>query len=244
MFENTFTGARTRREVAGKLKVLPMALAIHALAIGFVLVTQLWAVSEVPEPYTLVAIYVPPPLPAAPAKPPGTGANPPREHRPTAHGADVAPSVVPTESAKARPPDEPNDETGVIGGFGEGGNETGPPGGVGPGTAPVTSVVEGPEAPRTLSPEMQPPVAIYRPAPAYPELARTVRRQGTVIIEAVIDRQGNVVDARVLRDVGLGLGEAALQAVRTWRYRPATLDGRPVTVYLTVTINFELHGAS
>jgi len=242
MFENTFTTTRTRRDVGGKLKALPLALAIHALAVGFVLVTQLWAVNEVPEPYTVVGLYVPPPPPAPPVRPEGTRAKP-HADRPTPHVTDVAPNVVPTESAKPASPDEPTTGEGIDGGDpnAKGGGIPGSPfDGHGIEVAPVAEL----DTPRVLSPEMKPPLAVYRPAPAYPELARTVRRQGTVIIEAVIDRQGNVVDARLLRDAGLGLGEAALQAVRTWRYQPATLDGRPVTVYLTVTINFELHGAS
>jgi protein TonB len=76
----------------------------------------------------------------------------------------------------------------------------------------------------------------------YPELARRMRIQGVVRLEAVIDEHGNVVDARVLDDIGMGCGQAAVEAIRTWRYEPATLNGRPVSVYLEVRVSFQLRG--
>jgi protein TonB len=87
---------------------------------------------------------------------------------------------------------------------------------------------------------MTQPISVLRTAPVYPEIARHRRHEGVVIIEAVINRQGSVVDARVLKDPGFGMAEAALAAIRNWRYEPATLDGRPVSVYLTVTVSFQL----
>jgi protein TonB len=62
---------------------------------------------------------------------------------------------------------------------------------------------------------------------------------GLVIVEAVIGIDGRVTDARVLRSAPL-LDEAALTAVRQWRYRPTLLGGVPVAVVLTVTVNFTL----
>jgi protein TonB len=242
MFENTLVALRRRREITRKLKVLPVALGIHAVALGFVVVTQLWAVSEVPEPYTVVSFYSAPPPPPPAGRAAGKGATPIRTARATLRPPDVAPISPPTESAKPAEPGDTGDTGAVEGGDPEG-DPNGMPGGAEPPVGTEMRAAAEADAPRTLSPEMKRPLAVYRPAPVYPELARAARRQGAVIVEAVIDRQGNVVDARVLRDLGFGLGEAALLAVRTWRYQPATLDGRPVTVYLTVTVNFELHGA-
>ncbi|HLE60830.1 MAG TPA: energy transducer TonB [Thermoanaerobaculaceae bacterium] len=86
------------------------------------------------------------------------------------------------------------------------------------------------------------PVSVSHPAPVYPEAARRLRREGVVVVEAIIDRYGSVVDATVLKDPGFGMAEAALAAIRTWRYEAATLDGRRVSVYLTVTVTFQLRG--
>ena len=73
----------------------------------------------------------------------------------------------------------------------------------------------------------------------YPEIARNARVEGTVILEATIDERGVVTDARVLRSVPL-LDNAALAALRQWRYTPTLLNGVPVRVLMTVTFRFSL----
>jgi len=73
----------------------------------------------------------------------------------------------------------------------------------------------------------------------YPALARAVRVQGLVIIEATIDEKGNVESARVLKGEPL-LNQAVLDAVRLWRFTPALLGGVPVPVVMTVTVDFRL----
>lgn len=84
------------------------------------------------------------------------------------------------------------------------------------------------------------PVIVTRVEPVYTEVARRARIQGIVIIEAVIDRQGNVTEARVLKPLPMGLDQAALDAIRRWKFRPGTLNGQPVPVYYNLTINFRL----
>ncbi|MBI2222958.1 MAG: energy transducer TonB [Acidobacteria bacterium] len=77
--------------------------------------------------------------------------------------------------------------------------------------------------------------------PLYPEAARQARIEGVVILEILIDEGGRVQDARVLRSVAL-LDEAALDAVKQWRFSPSILDDQPVKVVLTVEVNFALRG--
>ena len=81
------------------------------------------------------------------------------------------------------------------------------------------------------------PTKIVDAKPLYPAEARDAGVQGVVVVEAVIDVAGNVKTARVLRSIPL-LDEAALQAVAQWKYKPTLLNGRPVPVIMTVTINF------
>jgi protein TonB len=76
--------------------------------------------------------------------------------------------------------------------------------------------------------------------PYYPEMAREAKVQGIVIIEAVISSSGDVQEARVLRGHHM-LDDAALEAVRQWRYTPPLLNGQPVSVVMTVTVNFTLN---
>jgi TonB family protein len=61
---------------------------------------------------------------------------------------------------------------------------------------------------------------------------------GTVILEIVIDREGCVREARVLKGLPSGLNESSLAAVKGWAFRPATLDGEPVRVFFIATVNF------
>ena len=75
--------------------------------------------------------------------------------------------------------------------------------------------------------------------PEYPCMARLRRIQGLVILEVTVDRQGNVSNVSVLQSVE-GLGEAAVEAVRRWRYEPTIIGGRPVSVVFTETVMFQL----
>jgi TonB family protein len=84
------------------------------------------------------------------------------------------------------------------------------------------------------------PEIIHSVAPVYTELARRARVSGTVIVEAIIDEQGDVVNVRVLKGQPMGLDQAAVDAIRTWKFKPATLEGKPVKVYYVLTVNFQV----
>ena len=82
---------------------------------------------------------------------------------------------------------------------------------------------------------------INKVEPVYPPLARNARVQGQVVLTAIISKDGTIQDLRVLSGHPL-LVQAALDAVRQWRYKPFLLSGEPVEVETTVTINFTLTG--
>jgi TonB family protein len=84
------------------------------------------------------------------------------------------------------------------------------------------------------------PERVSGPQPVYTREAREARIQGVVIVEAVVDREGRVGSVRVLKSLPMGLDEAAVEAVRQWRFRPATRSGEPVPVYYVLTVNFRL----
>lgn len=75
--------------------------------------------------------------------------------------------------------------------------------------------------------------------PVYPPIAQSARVQGIVIIEATIGPDGAVKDAKVLRSIPL-LDGSALEAVRQWVFTPTLLNGVPVPVIMTVTVQFTL----
>lgn len=76
--------------------------------------------------------------------------------------------------------------------------------------------------------------------PSYTEVARRARATGVVIIEAVIDEHGAVTDTRVLKPLPFGLDAKAIEAVRTWKFVPAMFQGKPVSVYYILSVNFQL----
>jgi TonB family protein len=88
--------------------------------------------------------------------------------------------------------------------------------------------------------DIKEPKKIRHVAPVYPEIAMQSKVQGVVIIEALIDGAGYVIDANILRSVAL-LDQAALDAVRQWQFTPTLLNGSPVNVLMTVTVNFTLN---
>jgi protein TonB len=83
------------------------------------------------------------------------------------------------------------------------------------------------------------PGKVHHVAPVYPRLAQDARVEGRVILEAVIGMDGRVQDVRILRSKPL-LDQAAMDAVRQWRFTPTLLNGTPVPVILTVTVDFKL----
>jgi TonB family protein len=87
---------------------------------------------------------------------------------------------------------------------------------------------------------VSPPTVISRVEPQYSEEARKARYQGTVVLEAIVRRDGTVDIQRVVRSLGFGLDENAIQALKQWRFRPGTRNGVPVDVSLNIEVNFNL----
>jgi TonB family protein len=76
--------------------------------------------------------------------------------------------------------------------------------------------------------------------PRYPLMARRAGVEGRVVLRGIVRKNGRIDDIQILRDLPFGLGDAAREAVRQWRFRPATYQGDPIDVYYTVTVNFRL----
>jgi TonB family protein len=139
---------------------------------------------------------------------------------------------------------------GVIGGV-QGGVATGVEGGVAGGVqGGVQGGVEGGvkgaqelakfdgDAVRAVG-EVKPPKLVKEVSPVYPKEARRARVEGIVILEAKTDEQGNVVETRILRSIPV-LDQAAVDAVKQWKYEPMVINGKPHGVVFTVTVRFNL----
>jgi protein TonB len=84
------------------------------------------------------------------------------------------------------------------------------------------------------------PQKLSGPNPIYPEAARRARIQGVVVLECIIGKDGTVQQVKVLRGLPLGLTEAAEDAVNKWKFKPSTLNGKPVEVLYILTVRFNL----
>jgi len=87
--------------------------------------------------------------------------------------------------------------------------------------------------------QIKEPKKLKNVTPVYPDIAKQARVQGVVILECTISPQGKVTDVKVLRGIPL-LDQAAVDAVKQWVYTPTLLNGVPVPVIMTVTVNFKL----
>jgi TonB family protein len=84
------------------------------------------------------------------------------------------------------------------------------------------------------------PAILHRVDPNYPEAARKIRFEGSVVLALVIDREGHVAEVGVLKGLPFGLTESAVAAVSQWRFEPTAFNGRPVSVRYNLTIRFQL----
>jgi periplasmic protein TonB len=190
-----------------------------------------------------VPLVAPPPPPALPAA--GTVASPRIAHPRgrftyTVHKLttpDSIPKSVTQESAGAA---NPPDLGGVVGGV-PGGVVGGFPGGAfgstGTAAPPPPSQPQPTKRVVRAGSLVKPPRRTYSIDPEYPAALRLTRIAGTVVIDAIIDERGNVVQARAVSGHPLLLG-AALRAVEQWKYEPSSLNGQPVSVELEVEVHF------
>jgi protein TonB len=84
------------------------------------------------------------------------------------------------------------------------------------------------------------PTVLSKVEPEYSEEARKAKWQGTVVLSLIVDEQGRPQNLKVLRSLGLGLDQKAIEAVEKWRFRPGMKDGKPVPVMATIEVNFRL----
>ncbi len=213
-----------------------VSVVAHTAIVGAVFLgTVMFVVAPVPAQQMMMAFVAAPPPPPPPPPP----APPPPEQRvevPVPTSGDVAPIEPPNEIA----PEPPEDlarllDAGVPGGI---------PGGVIGGLMPEVPPPPPPPPPAPRRPvriggQVKEPTLVHRVAPVYPVLAVARQLEGVVILEALVDQDGRVEELRVLRSNGV-FDDAALDAVRQWRYTPVLLNGQPEKFILTVVVSFAL----
>jgi periplasmic protein TonB len=225
------------------------SLAAHGVVVLCLVLAAGTAPDGLPLPHVALAYHAAMPVRLADIELPV----PPPRKKPAPRSTGEAPNVGAPEPAPSSPPRPAAPLDAPTGVTPETGNEHLPTSldhaasgdsvrPVAPGNADIV-------VPAPLVPTVAPPVRLHSGitaprkvvdvAPSYPPVARIAHVEGVVVLEATIDRGGRVTDLRVLRSVPL-LDDAALQAVRQWRFTPGQLNGQDVAVIITVTVRFAL----
>ncbi len=237
------TGSRT---LSGVIAVL-----LHVVVIVGPILAGLYYTDSINiRQFASTTLVAPPPPPPPP--PPATGEviKPTVVHHMLMNaGKLLAPTVIPKHIAEIKEaPLEQDSLGGVVGGV-PGGVPGGQLGGVLGGV--IGGVLNTAARPVPQPPSVKPngpvhvgghvrqPKAIVQVQPDYPVLAREAHIQGQVRIDAVLDEQGNVIEMKVVSGPPL-LYQAAINALKKWKYEPTYLNDRPIAVQMIVTINFQL----
>jgi periplasmic protein TonB len=245
MWEQSLIESKKNQTRKRKWMGWPLSIAFHAgllLAICFASFWNIAAVEPVdPTPPLVYQTFV---VPAAPPVLGNQSAIRKNVNQPVKTSFPANPVVVPEQNSELPPADNTKtyDNSSTINNDGvpgvpwgvDGGNPNSTSEGV-PGGIPSIE-----EPPAVLRPGMEAPVLIQRIEPPYPKLALITRKKGIVILQAIITKTGTVEEITVLRSADPLLDQAAMQAVKQWIYRPATLNGRPIKVFFTVTVKFHL----
>jgi len=141
--------------------------------------------------------------------------------------------AAPTATRRVSPSDNnPADAAPSLGSTGDVAGDSG-------GLNALASKGSQPAAPLAIGGNVKPAQLLSSVAPAYPQLARNQRLSGDVKIDALIGENGHVSAMKVISGPAL-LHQAAMDALRQWKYQPATLNGQPMAMHLTVTVQFKL----
>lgn len=237
MASELFRSELPSTSVRRRASVLPLSIAAHVVVLGAVFTAPLLGDIDFPPPnrplaYAYTTVVLPPPPPVVVLK----------------HASSQQTQTTSPDKAPLEPPDEIKPESMIeLSPSDSGqpdGDDAGAPfgikGAIGP---PVAALPPPPPVERKPVPvggKIQPPRRLVTVTPVYPPIAQAARIEGTVEVEALIGEDGKVRNARVIagRDV---LNDAALTAVRQWKFTPTRLNGEPVAVIMTVTVVFSLN---
>jgi protein TonB len=222
-----------------------VSLGAHAVVLVLLLLMPLYFSQGLDMQRLNMTLLVAPLPPAAPTPPPPPAAvaravrTPPKTFTP---GKLTAPSFVPKTVAIASDAAPPEEAFVAVSGGIPGGIPGGQIGGVLGGmtngvAAPAAPASEGPKKPVRVGGNVKPPRLLSGPAPIYPPLARQARIQGIVVIEAIIDEHGNIIEMHAISGHPL-LIPAAMKAVSQRKYEPTVLDGEATPVNLRVEVTF------
>jgi len=222
-----------------------LSAVIQIAFLGILILIPLIYTEALPKTMMATMLTAPPPPPPPPPPPAAVQVV---KVRPQVHLMDAGklmqPKVIPKEVEIIKEDAEPDVATGMTGGV-PGGVAGGSMGGVLGGVIGGMGAAPPPPKPHQTGPlrvggNVQAARIVNRVQPVYPPLARQTRISGTVRLHAIIGKDGAITSLEVMSGHPL-LQQAALDAVRQWRYQPTLLNGEPVDVDTTIDVIFSLN---
>jgi protein TonB len=234
MFDDLVLSGKTKK--THKSWTVLLSTIVQALILGVMILIPLIYTEALPKTLLTTFLVAPPP----PPPPPPPAAAPVKVIRPKIIPTQTmtAPRVIPKNVAIVK--DEAPDLAGVDGGFGVAG---------GTGAGGVLGGIlgsSGPAPPKIAAParikvggNVQQGKMLRQTAPVYPAIAKTAHVSGTIILHAIIAKDGSIQELQYVSGPPL-LMKAAMDAVRDWRYTPTQLNGEPVEIDTTISVVFSL----
>jgi len=240
MFEDSLIESSGRIKTKRKWTTM-LTIVLQFVLVGVLILIPLIYTEALPKSMITTFLVAPPPPPPPP--PPATPVRVTRIETELDNGALRTPTKIP-EKIKIVKEEEapPSAGAGVVGGV-SGGVPGGGMGGVIGGLLGGTAVPKVTLNRVRVSGGVVEGNLIHKVVPPYPALAKTARIQGQVVLHAIISKQGNVENLNVMSGHPM-LVQSALDAVKQWKYRPYILNGEPVEVETTITVNFNLTGGA
>jgi periplasmic protein TonB len=233
-------------ESGGKLRTArgrttTFSFVLEAILVGILVLIPLLFTEALPKAQLMMALVAPPP-PPPPPPPPAVVHVVKQVQTDIVNNQLRTPTKIPKKVEIIKEEEAPPPSMGVVGGV-PGGMPGGSMGGVIGGIIGNTPVAVPKVAVQRVrvSQGVTQGMVLHRVQPVYPPLARTARVQGSVVLAAVIGKNGAIQNLHVISGHPL-LTQAALDAVKQWKYRPYILNGEPVEVDTQVTVNFTLSG--
>jgi periplasmic protein TonB len=235
-------------ESGGKLttkrgRTTTFSFILQAIIIGVMILIPLMFTEALPKTQLMTFLVAPPPPPPPPPPPAAVVKVKPVETD-IVNNQLRTPTKIPKKVEMIKEEDAPPPQmAGVVGGV-PGGVPGGQMGGVIGGIISSTPVAVPKVAVQRvrISQGVTQGMVLRRVQPTYPQMAKIARVQGAVVLAAIIGKDGTIQNLHVVSTASPLLNQAAIDAVKQWRYRPYILNGEPVEVDTTVTVNFTLSG--
>jgi protein TonB len=243
-------------ESGGKLKTRSgwsvfFSFILQAVLIGVLVLVPLIYTEALPKQQLMSMLTAPPP-PPPPPPPPAAAVPVAKVVRVSEidNGQLKAPTAIPKKIAMIKEEDTPPPATGGVVGGVAGGVPGGSSGGVLGGVLGAIASATPTNVPKVATPTrvrvsqgVSQGLLVHKVNPTYPPLAKSARIQGSVVLQAVIGKDGSIQNLHAISGHPM-LTPAAIDAVKQWRYKPYFLNGEPVEVDTQITVNFTLSGAS